>query len=99
MRVIVNKAIATQGLIPRIDKHGKTQYIAQVTHHDDCAASERCAFFKILKEVQPYMFPEEKILRHFFDVEGGASRGRELTEGSEFIIETVYDEELQMAIP
>lgn len=94
---IVNKAIEAQGLIPHTDKHGKISYIAQVTHHD-CVARGEGHFFKFFEETQPYTFPENEIIYHWFHL-GGGPTSEGLYENTDFIIETVYDKELQMAIP
>ena len=99
LRDVLNKAIESGGLSLRTDKNGKSQYILQVTGHDCAAKRGRCKFFKFFEKTEPYAFPEDEIIHRWFQTGGGASSGGGLTEGAEFIIDTVYDKELKMDIP
>lgn len=95
---VVNKAINSRGLLPRIDQNGKITYVAKVTGVDFTQSSIEFSYFHCMKHQEPYRFPSDEIMQRWFEPDGGwTSVG--LSEESDYIIDTVYDQELEMALP
>lgn len=102
MREIVNKAIESGGLIPHINEKGQSTYFAQVTGHDFMIeTSLDFVFVQHVEQQEPYMYPSEEIVSGWFNPKEGSycARARGFTQDDAFIVETIYDEELQMVMP
>ena len=96
MAEIVKKAIQTKGLSLH-DVNGHFVFRVQVTGNDHTTDGRELIIARHYKG-QPYEFPSEEVISHWFCPGGGASF-KGLTDDAEFLVRASYDVHLDMPMP